>query len=304
MKDLINRSGQLSKKNPILNYLSQLFLLNTKAVFYPLSWLELKSPINFAVKLRNVKCILGGFEQRFGYNEELNLYFVNEGSVTQYFHDRERGFTAYSLGILSRSENLASSYFVDSIENIQSSDIVIDCGANYGDLYHLLSSILKPESYIAFEPGLEEYRCLSMNTPFSRIYNSGLGDRNGIYPFFVYNSNGNADSSFIQPHAFESIRMVEMRTLDEVIEELKLERIKLLKIEAEGAEPEVLQGDSKNLSKIEYIAIDGGFERGVDEAETLTTCTNFLVKHNFDLVKLSANSMKALYRRNDTSTLW
>ena len=44
----------------------------------------------------------------------------------------------------------------------------------------------------------------------------------------------------------------------------------LLKVEAEGAEPEVLQGLKKNLSRVEFITVDCGFERGLNQKSTIS----------------------------------
>ena len=58
----------------------------------------------------------------------------------------------------------------------------------------------------------------------------------------------------------------------------KLALLHSIKIEAEGAEPEILEGLIKNLNKVEYITIDAGFERGVNKESTLVQCTNYLFR--------------------------
>ena len=65
-------------------------------------------------------------------------------------------------------------------------------------------------------------------------------------------------------------------TLNKFFKKSKLGKIKLLKLEAEGYEPEILLGANKILDKIEYIAIDGGYERGKNSEETLSSQLNFL----------------------------
>ena len=65
-----------------------------------------------------------------------------------------------------------------------------------------------------------------------------------------------ADSSLVY---FGSDSSVEVNT--KTLDSFKYPQIKLLKIEAEGAELEVLQGSVDTLSNVEYISVDYGPER-------------------------------------------
>ena len=62
------------------------------------------------------------------------------------------------------------------------------------------------------------------------------------------------------------------------------DKVKLLKLEAEGAEPEILMGAENKLELIQYIAADLGFERGKKEESTYKQVTNFLLSRGFILV--------------------
>ena len=55
-------------------------------------------------------------------------------------------------------------------------------------------------------------------------------------------------------------------------------KIKLLKLEAEGAEPEILEGLGEKLNLVEYISADLGYERGVHCESTLVPVTNYLLE--------------------------
>jgi hypothetical protein len=71
----------------------------------------------------------------------------------------------------------------------------------------------------------------------------------------------------------------------------------LLKIEAEGYEPEILKGAGKMLERCEYIAVDGGYERGVKCEQTFTTITNYLLKNNFEMKDIYFPWHRALFVR-------
>ena len=62
--------------------------------------------------------------------------------------------------------------------------------------------------------------------------------------------------------------------------------IKILKIDAEGADFEVIKRAEKILNNIEYIAVDLGFEKGVSEETTPPQVINFLTANNFHVLKL------------------
>ena len=73
-------------------------------------------------------------------------------------------------------------------------------------------------------------------------------------------------------------------------------KIKLLKLEAEGAEPEILQGANLILPNIEYVVVDVGAERRLKYETTLVNTVNFLIKNNFDLVKLGVPRLMCLFK--------
>ena len=61
-------------------------------------------------------------------------------------------------------------------------------------------------------------------------------------------------------------------------------KIKLLKLEAEGAEPEIVQGIGEKLDLIEYISADLGFER--NRESTFAPVTNYLLERNFEVINI------------------
>ena len=75
--------------------------------------------------------------------------------------------------------------------------------------------------------------------------------------------------------------------------------VKCLKLEAEGAEPEILQGLGEKLKFIEYITADVGFERGETEESTLAEVSNFLIKNNFKMVAIGKRRFCVLFKNNE-----
>ena len=69
----------------------------------------------------------------------------------------------------------------------------------------------------------------------------------------------------------------------------------MFKLEAEGFEPEILDGALNILDKIEYIALDGGYERGKSQTETFSELCNKLHDHGFKIVSINFICARALF---------
>ena len=110
-----------------------------------------------------------------------------------------------------------------------------------------------------------------------------------------YISSNHADSSIIKPKNFDDKITVKVSKLEEYVSK----PVKCLKLEAEGAEPEVLEGLESKLSLVEYIAADLGYERGVDCESTLPAVTNFLCQRGFELIKVNHTRICALYKNRN-----
>ena len=70
----------------------------------------------------------------------------------------------------------------------------------------------------------------------------------------------------------------------------------MIKLESEGAEPEILEGLKKNLSLVKYITIDCGFERGEDQKSTIAECCNYLLSNNFEFTNFGYPRIVALFK--------
>ena len=106
-------------------------------------------------------------------------------------------------------------------------------------------------------------------------FNIALADNSGFSDFYV--KSNSTDSSLIEPAGGYTNKInVKTITLDQFCADNNVEKIKLFKLEAEGSEPEILNGSRKAIKKIEYVALDGGAERGKNKETTIEYCTNFL----------------------------
>jgi hypothetical protein len=84
--------------------------------------------------------------------------------------------------------------------------------------------------------------------------------------------------------------------LDDVTE-LPKGPIRLVKLEAEGAEPEILDGMDETLKRVEFVAADMGPERGLEKANTVIDVSDRLFEKNFRLIAFNASRCTGLYKQ-------
>ena len=195
------------------------------------------------------------------------------------FYHRKAGAYFYQFGIERRINKLRQNYLIENIK-FSKNDVIIDCGANNGDFNLCFDRDIK---YYGVEPSPIVFSNLEYNIKNQNLINKGLWkDSEKEISFYLSDEGG--DSSIIPISNYTKQINIATITLDELIDEIGL-NIKLIKIEGEGSEPEILEGLKKNLKKVEYLTIDAGFERGVEQKSTYDECKNYLINNNFELIK-------------------
>ena len=171
--------------------------------------------------------------------------------------------------------------------------ISLDCGANIGELYLAFDVKKIKISYIAFEPDKKAFNSLEKNTKNGnqQLYNLALSDKNEKRKLYTDTDGGNTSLSEFESTSIEEI---ETKTLDS----FNFKNIKLLKIDAEGHEPEVLTGLTETLKNVEYIAIDHSDERGFNQEKTTVEVFDFLYKNNFQVVAVSPFREISLFKNS------
>jgi FkbM family methyltransferase len=231
---------------------------------------------------------------RFGFEKSPRLFFAESEGSRIYFPVISNKFFEYKSGFESRKTFLLHSYSLSHVQ-LRPEDVVIDCGANVGDLGLSLSH--NPDvRYIAIEPNPADFLALQKNLAGENSVplNFALGSSEGHALFYV--STKNADSSLIPPERYDKVAEIQVRRLDNVCLELGLERIRFLKLEAEGYEPEIVLGLGDYLQKVDYIGADLGPERGPDKLTTLVEVSNMLANSGFEMVNLYEPWLRVLFR--------
>jgi len=133
--------------------------------------------------------------------------------------------------------------------------IIFDVGAHHGHISRHFRSLFPTSTVYSFEPFQDSFEQLKANTASDqgiKVFNFGLGDRNGTQSF---NSNSSsATNSLLATDELGSLTwgsglletktivQAEFRTLDSVLEAMRIPRIDILKLDVQGAEPLVMEG--------------------------------------------------------------
>ncbi len=283
-----------------MKFLSKYLMIMLKQHIYfariILRKLQNKVSANHACVIQNYLQILLRRQTRYGYDKEKILFFAMEDKNIHFFNEKLRGFSLYEKGLEERANKIYNSYLLDKV-TFMHSDIIVDCGANYGDLYLALKRTISSGNYYSFEPGIKEFQSIELNAPKSHNFNLGLSNFCGETDFYMCSLS--ADSSIIKPKNYDTINKINTITLDYFMQEQKIQTVKLFKLEAEGLEPEILEGAENFIPICKFIAVDGGYERGEEQSETLSSIINKLTIRDFEVMGINLRMGRALFKNRN-----
>ena len=180
---------------------------------------------------------------------------------------------------------------------------ILDIGANIG-YYTALFSQLAGErgSVIAIEPDLESYKYLSksinsFNYKNVLSFRLAASDIKQKLPLFISKEN-RGDNRLYSTNQKRKTIMVDCLTVDELLEENKIENLDLIKIDVQGYEPKVLKGmlnivrSSKKLILLSEFWPEGILQAGESPNEFLT----MLRKMQFQLFELKKDGFLVLLK--------
>ena len=152
---------------------------------------------------------------------------------------------------------MINEYDVEDFE-INTNDTVIDIGAHIGLFSLLVSQLCKTGKILSFEPVSENFDLLVSNLKLNHIknilpFNMAVSKNSGRLDLFL-NNDQSAHSIFSK--SSESIN-VESTSLQKIFEENKISSCKLLKLDCEGAEYEIIDSlPLEYLDKIQNMVIE------------------------------------------------
>ena len=213
-----------------------------------------------------------------------------------------------SSGLEWRVNHLAKSYGVDYFNKVfeKKNPTVIDIGANIGEFSIYCAKKNSRVFSIEHDKAVFPLLKLNMNKFFPLTvssFNLSVSNKTGDQNIFYGTLHGS--TTIISPEVknlfneqmdinkFSPEDRVWDRTsgitLDDFIDINKIESIDLIKCDAEGAEPEIIEGLKKNAAKVGYITIDTGPERNGEP--TTQDVIKLLDERNFEIIKIPDEKM-------------
>lgn len=165
---------------------------------------------------------------------------------------------------------LKNKYSLPGFVEVEDGDVVVDVGAFVG-AFSLYASDLASR-VVAIEPGPDTYQCLATNVSHRDnvvTKHCAISDDPGESTLNL--SNDPSDNSLIDVDSEDAGRgeVVPVRTLDDVLSHLGVEKVDFLKADAEGLEPEMVRSIEK--TPVSKFAIDCSAERyGEDTVDEVT----------------------------------
>lgn len=139
-------------------------------------------------------------------------------------------------------------------ERIEPGDVVIDCGGHVG-FYTKLALSRGASLVIALEPDPENHWLFSQNLEKEiadgrvRLIKAGVWDEKGELAFHHDPENSGAHSFIEHGDKTTLIENVPVLPLDDIVEELGLDRVDWIKMDIEGAEQRALKGAARTLAR-------------------------------------------------------
>jgi FkbM family methyltransferase len=206
---------------------------------------------------------------------------------------------------------------INIIKNkIQNELVVIDVGAHFGETINIVKKNLQFKKIYSFEASPLNFKTLKTNYPNGlnpniEIYNYALGEKNIEY--FI-NQTQESSSSTINDlnlkssYLLKKLKILNIKdrnlfskkipikiiTLDSFIDEKKIDKIDLLKIDTEGYEFNILKGLLKNHSKIKLIYFEHHYDDMIIKNYNFSDINDLLIKFGFK--KIVKNKM--LFRKS------
>ena len=170
--------------------------------------------------------------------------------------------------------------------------IIFDVGANVGNWALAARKTFQDAKIYSFEPNPQDFPKLAHKTMLdanSHVFNIGLGSVNEI-KILNHNENQNSIASFVTSESMYEINNlkseVEVRRLDDLIEESGLPIPCLIKIDVEGWEFEVLLCLGTLLKEIKFVQFEVS-EGTLVAKSSFGIIQSLLISHNFVIYRHS-----------------
>lgn len=222
-----------------------------------------------------------------------NGYRVNwpDGTAFHFAHAQRYGRYMHRDG-LSYIFNFMLNKYQNQKVKVEPGDVVVEVGSNVGEFACAISPTAS--RILAFEPDPNALPSLRRN---ARLYHNiivlpyAAGSTDGEITFFI--ETATSDSSVIEPKKWSQKIVVPTRNLASILSEHSINQVDFLKVEAEGYEPEILEGSEDVLHLVKKISVDCSPERNGEP--TFDACEDVLRRNGFETWRRISKHSMMLY---------
>jgi FkbM family methyltransferase len=204
-----------------------------------------------------------------------------------------------------------------AVEHIQAIErlvpkTLIDVGANKGQFSVVARHLFPQIDIYAFEPlETERMRFKEVVGGSVNLFSVALGSKTGSARFHV-TSRLDSSSLFVpgqgqkQAYGVEAVSSiaVEVACLSDVIDENRLARPVLLKLDVQGAELDVLRGAEPMLDAIDYIYCETSFLPLYDQQPLANDLAFYLISQGFHMSGVFNQSETKVFGPTQADFLW
>ena len=159
--------------------------------------------------------------------------------------------------ILLKSKYKREYYFPDELKP----KVIFDIGGNIGITSIYLATVFPEALIYTFEPLKENFEILQKNTAQFKnieVFNVGLGAKNGSFKVYLSDDNENYGGvsfySEVEGNLSEPFSECEVKNVNDILKDLGINKVDLIKIDTEGAEYDILTSiKSEFLEKTSWI---------------------------------------------------
>lgn len=167
--------------------------------------------------------------------------------------------------------------------------VIFDCGAHVGNCAILFSRLAGPDgTVVCVEPFKDSYHKLVKRIEQMKLknvtpVNRGLWKTSESLTLDVFQNTiyCRLPSALPSKREKKSSMLINCTTIDELVSDLKLKRLDLIKMDIEGAEIEALQGAQKTLSDLRPQLAIASYHRR-DGQPTCTAVEKILADHGYN----------------------
>tara|TARA_S200000501_G_scaffold209740_1_gene197063 strand:+ start:1797 stop:2513 length:717 start_codon:yes stop_codon:yes gene_type:complete len=180
------------------------------------------------------------------------------------------------------------------IKKIKKINTLIDVGSNKGQFILLCIKFFPNLLIYSFEPIKEalikQKNLLSFKNNIY-FYNTGIGNKKKKINFFITNRVDsssfltiNKSKNYNKNYYVKEKRKIKIQKLDQILNNKKLIKPVLIKIDVQGFELEVLKGSKKTLPNIDYLLLEVSKNQMYNKQAIEIEIINFLKKEKFRIM--------------------